>query len=635
MKGLTMRRRRKSQRRVIASILTGVFIVQQTMTLSVLASEISGVTGVNGVYNIDPTKTTNGIGFRHYEKFNLSQGDIANLNYTDISTFVNMVDNQININGIVNTVKGGNFHAGKAIFISPNGMVVGASGVLNVGSLGAYTPTEGTYNTLVRNQTEGALNNAMNNGGGKAITINGKVFTSGDAILKGGKVNIGNQGGIVAGINETQRSIINDNSTANTLFNNLVNTDNLTTGSSFASKNGVIQITSNEKAETAGINVAGHLVNYNTETVTETKTYTNGNGDPVTVTTDIPNIHLQNGGNDGITVSGTIANNQGVVKIQSTTGDLNISGNVINRGTTQIFNTPAVVKETGTVNGQSYTYTSDVNTGLNISGNINTTGELTINNAGTEGTNISGTINHAGELSILNGIDANTDLATERNASMDALNITGTINNITGNTAITNHAAGGLNVSEAGAINTNGLTMLNTGADGFTINGSVTNNGTAQLTNKDGAMNIGGTFTNTGNATVLNDGTVLNISGDITNNTGNLDITNNGAGGLNVTATGNIDADGLDVLNTGAGGLNISGTVENVGTADITNKAGSLNIAGEVNNTGNATILNDGTGLNISGEVNNNNGTLAITNNGIEGLNIDGTVCKSDPHERL
>ena len=171
MKGLTMRRRRKHQRRVIASILTGIFLVQQTMTLSVLASEISGVTGVNGVYNIDPTKTSNGIGFRHYEKFNLSEGDIANLNYTDISAFVNMVDNQININGIVNTVKGGNFHAGKAIFISPNGMVVGASGVLNVGSLGVYTPSTSTYSTLTKAQTEGALKAAMNYAGGGKIQI--------------------------------------------------------------------------------------------------------------------------------------------------------------------------------------------------------------------------------------------------------------------------------------------------------------------------------------------------------------------------------------------------------------------------------------------------------------------------------
>ena len=73
MKGLMMRRRRKNQRRVIASILTGMFIVQQTMTLSVFASNISGVNGVNGVYNIDPAHKNGDIGFRHYQNFDLSK----------------------------------------------------------------------------------------------------------------------------------------------------------------------------------------------------------------------------------------------------------------------------------------------------------------------------------------------------------------------------------------------------------------------------------------------------------------------------------------------------------------------------------------------------------------------------------
>ena len=44
-----MRKSRKTQRRIIASLMTGVFMLQQTMALSVIASEISGVTGVNGV----------------------------------------------------------------------------------------------------------------------------------------------------------------------------------------------------------------------------------------------------------------------------------------------------------------------------------------------------------------------------------------------------------------------------------------------------------------------------------------------------------------------------------------------------------------------------------------------------------
>ena len=168
-----MRQSRKKSRRVIASLLTGVFIIQQTMTLSVVASEISGVTGHNGVFNIDPTNKVGDIGFRQYAKFLLDKGDIANLNYADIETFVNMVDSKININGVVNSMRGNNFYNGKAIFVSPNGMVVGSSGVLNVGSLGAYTPSAASYDKLVKSQTEANLNNIINGVNTGDITING------------------------------------------------------------------------------------------------------------------------------------------------------------------------------------------------------------------------------------------------------------------------------------------------------------------------------------------------------------------------------------------------------------------------------------------------------------------------------
>ena len=96
-----MRQSGKNQKRTIAVLLTGLFMVQQTMGLSVFAaSTISGVTnGGSGSFNIDPTAKNNGTGFRHYQDFNLGQGDVANLNFADINTFVNMVDNQVVING--------------------------------------------------------------------------------------------------------------------------------------------------------------------------------------------------------------------------------------------------------------------------------------------------------------------------------------------------------------------------------------------------------------------------------------------------------------------------------------------------------------------------------------------------------
>ena len=174
---------RKRQKRIIASMLTTLFVAQQSMLLSVVASEISGVNGNNGVYNINPSALINGtdMGYRKYKDFTLDKGDIANLIYkygnTDVSTFINLVDNKININGIVNTMRDGNFYNGKAIFVSPNGMVVGASGVLNVGSLGVYTPNDVVY-TRYKENPQADLTSLQNSYGGKPVTINGKVFAA-------------------------------------------------------------------------------------------------------------------------------------------------------------------------------------------------------------------------------------------------------------------------------------------------------------------------------------------------------------------------------------------------------------------------------------------------------------------------
>ena len=143
LKGITgMIKIKAGKRKAVASALTFCFFLQQSFCLQVFATNISGVTGVDGVFDIIPDASNGGIGFKKYPDFSLSHGDIANLIFydygksQDISTFVNLVDNQINIQGLVNSVgKDGAFTNGNVVFVSPNGMVVGASGVLNVGSL--------------------------------------------------------------------------------------------------------------------------------------------------------------------------------------------------------------------------------------------------------------------------------------------------------------------------------------------------------------------------------------------------------------------------------------------------------------------------------------------------------------------
>ncbi|RAI10639.1 MAG: hypothetical protein DK841_07465, partial [Candidatus Melainabacteria bacterium] len=623
----------RKPKRIIAAALTTLFLSHQTMLLSVVATEISGVNGSNGVYNITPGALINGsdIGYRKYKDFNLDKGDVANLIYkygaTDISTFVNLVDNKININGLVNTVRDGNFYNGKAIFVSPNGMVVGASGVLNVGSLGVYTPSSQIYDNYKKNPTANmtALTESNN---GKPITINGKVIAANDVTLSGGKVTVGKGGGIIAGVNESKMTTFGkgENAQANALFNQLVNTDNLNAANGFASSNGNIYITTNQTSENAGVNISGEVKNFGTG-----------------------NIEVRNIGTDGINIAGNISNANGLVKLNNNNGDLNISGNVRNNGTTQIFNVPAEGQEvTFDDNGIKYTYKVDTKSGLNITGNIDTKGKTTITNTGDNGLNISGTVNNQGDLSIQNGIAGKTDSANARNDRMAALNISGKVSN-DGTANITNYAAGGLNVAADGSVDSLGnLAMLNTGKGGLTVNGIV-NSEKSTVTNEAGALTVNGTynyedakFTNNGEGGLIVNGTVSSTNAKtnspqlvMTNNKGNFDINENGK----------VLNDGGDVTLTNNGTeFNINGTVKQngtmqdddefahpvAGTTNIINNNGNLNINGTVNAKdvdATTNILNKGDALNISqtGSV-NTSGKLNITNEGNGGLNIDGSV---------
>lgn len=645
-----MRQSGKNQKRTIAVLLTGLFMVQQTMGLSVFAaSTISGVTnGGSGSFNIDPTTKNNGTGFRHYQDFNLGQGDVANLNFADINTFVNMVDNQVVINGIVNSVRGNGFYNGKAVFISPNGMVVGASGVLNVGSLGVYAPNSIDYTNLKNSPSAATLAEATENAsnGGAPITINGKVITAGNVDLVGGQIDIAKNAGIVGGVNLNQMTIQTSERQATALFNNLVNTDNLANGNNFTSDaTGQIRITSNK-----GVNVAGNIINYATGGEYQDANSTNYSG----ILINSHNGSTPDGDaiTTGINVSGNIVNTKGLVEFNNNGGDLDISGNIKNNGTTHIYNQPLAQYGDTTKNENIAK-----NSGINITGKIDTKGNLRIENRGGKGLNISGTVNHEGDSFVQNGYSSENDIMGygKNNEKLDntgALNIGGTFNttgnaeflntehgqdglNVTGNVTTggkatyTNKGAAGLNVKQGGAIKSSqGLEMTNYGVGGLNITGSANNTGKATVTNHSGRLTVGGTFTNNGDATFVNNGTELNVSGTVSNENGLLDMTNNGADGFNVTETGKISGNGgLNMTNseTGTAGMNINGTVTNIGNANVLNKAGALNVGGSFTNTGDAVFTNDGTNLVVNGTVTNNKGTLKMTNNN-GAFNVNGTV---------
>ena len=539
------RKSRKTQRRIIASLMTGVFMLQQTMALTVVASDISGVTGVNGVYNIDPAHITGDLGFRQYENFNLSEGDIANLNFADISTFINMVDNQIVVNGLVNSVRNGNFYDGKAVFISPNGMVVGASGVLNVGSLSVYSPDQYGYNQLKKNQTAEGFqqlkNDEINTGG--PISINGKVISAGDVELRASAVNVGKDGGIMAGVNQNAMQTLLSNQQADALFNNLVNTDNLNTANQFASDaNGHIIITSEGNGtpnDQLGTNIAGTVKNFAT-----------GNESSTT----IMNYHNANG---GLTISGDVSNAKGNVLINNNDGNLIISGNVKNNGKTKIENATRSDSQ------------------LKISGNVNTKGDLDIINTANKGLEISGTVNHDGNATVQNGSIA----ANAKDAA--GMYISGTFNT-TGDASFLNTAAGSQGMNVSGNVNVGG-------------NGTFTNNGAGGLN----VANSGNIIANN-NITMTNTGEQgINVSGNVKTNVGNIYTDNTGAEGTYIASSGRINsASDVFINDNSAGGTKVQGLVNAKNNVNVNQKGGGDVVIGD--NTDNDNYISAGNNIDIT-----------------------------------
>ena len=173
--------------KLLASTLTCLFLMPQAACLNAMATDITGVKpDIDGhTYNVRPDGYHGDIGFKKYENFNVSQGDVVNMIFQyfqsggsvdadgithyfktqDVSTFVNLVQNQINIQGVVNALQSenGGLSNGHLIFVSPGGMVVGASGVLNVGSLSVYTPDSNSFNKFY-NTVETAAQTIANDG---------------------------------------------------------------------------------------------------------------------------------------------------------------------------------------------------------------------------------------------------------------------------------------------------------------------------------------------------------------------------------------------------------------------------------------------------------------------------------------
>ena len=101
----------------------------------------TSVTGNGNVHQLYAQEVAANADFavNRFSRFELGSGDIANMYFRlnksglDKSNLINLVNNKVDINGTVNAIKGGRID-GNLFFISPTGIAVGPSGVINTGS---------------------------------------------------------------------------------------------------------------------------------------------------------------------------------------------------------------------------------------------------------------------------------------------------------------------------------------------------------------------------------------------------------------------------------------------------------------------------------------------------------------------
>lgn len=158
-----------------------------------LVTSTSMVTN-GSVTDITTTTVRGNTGFNSFGHFNVNDSNTVNLHVpAGKANLVNLVhDSRVVINGNLNGLKDGSI-GGNVIFADPHGLVVGAAGVINVGSLTVTTPSAAQMSQLaavIGNGSEaegealaGALMAGNYNAGSGNVEIKGKVNSAGSINL--------------------------------------------------------------------------------------------------------------------------------------------------------------------------------------------------------------------------------------------------------------------------------------------------------------------------------------------------------------------------------------------------------------------------------------------------------------------
>lgn len=112
------------------------------------------------LHKITTDKILDKTGVNRFEKFTIDGGHIANLYLPgQTQNLLNFVNQQITVNGTVNSIKNSQI-GGNLFFVTPTGMTVGATGVINAGSLTAIVSAQKQYENWTSN-VDGYVNDDL------------------------------------------------------------------------------------------------------------------------------------------------------------------------------------------------------------------------------------------------------------------------------------------------------------------------------------------------------------------------------------------------------------------------------------------------------------------------------------------
>ena len=167
-----------------------IVIDGKTETQVIVSNNITDIT----------TNTISGVNaINSFKIFNVAQSNVVNLYIPDTATnLINLVHNERSeIYGMLNSIKDGQI-GGNVYFLIPHGILVGESGVINVGSLAMITPTNdfmgGFFNDLTGKPFELSIQQVLEGqvpiSDSGLVTIKGKVNAISDINIQGGKTDV-------------------------------------------------------------------------------------------------------------------------------------------------------------------------------------------------------------------------------------------------------------------------------------------------------------------------------------------------------------------------------------------------------------------------------------------------------------